>query len=192
MTPCNAYGSFACDYDTCSKENFTVSKAKVVLQDYQQKSLGAAVTVTANETAGASTSIPTSSSTSTLTSTSTSLASGNANSVNSSTSSNSSNQSSKLAAVSAGVGVPLAVALVAALALLGRERRKTRRLELENARLGGPDMARHGGPTAYYQQSAPKQHPNGQATRNAELAEDRAQHELMAQSMAHELQNQRG
>lgn len=193
MTPCSAFGQFACDYDTCGKENFTVSKAKVVLRDYQQQSLGASVTATPNATTGASTSISTSSSTSTAT-----LAKESANPVDSSSSNSSSNQSSKLAAVGAGVGVPLAIALVAALVLLVRERRKARRLELENARLGGnggsngPGMVGHGEPTAYHQQSAIKGYPNGGAAMNAELMEDRAQHEVMAQPIAHELHTHRG
>lgn len=193
MTPCSAMGLFACDYDTCSKENFTVSKAKVVLRDYQQQSLGALVTATPNATTGDSTSISTSPSTSTAI-----LAKETANPVDGSSSSNySSNQSSKLAAVGVGVGVPLAIALVAALALLVRERRKARRLELENARLGGnggssgPGMVGHGQPTTYHQ-SAIKGYPNGGAAMNAELMEDRAQHELMAQPIAHELHTHRG
>lgn len=191
MTPCSSYGLFACDYDTCYTKNFTVSKGQVVLRDYQQKSLGALETVTANATTGASTSIPSPSLTSTSTSTSTPLT--NANCVDSSSSNSSSNQSSKLAAVGAGVGVPFAIALVAALALLIRERRKARRLELENARLGGiggsgdPGMVGYGEPTAYYQQSAPKRHPDGEA----EVTGDMAEHELNAQPMTHELQSHR-
>lgn len=179
MTPCSTYGQFACDYDTCAKDNFTVSKGKVVLQDYQQKSLGALVTVTTSAATEASISIATSSSTST--STLPLLTNETANCVNSS-----SDQSGKLAAVGTGVGVAFAIALAAALVLLGRERRKARRLELENARLGG------GGGRPVMVGSAPRRHPNGEAVGNAELMEDRAEYEVMAQPMAHELQTHGG
>lgn len=178
MTPCSTYGQFACDYDTCAKDNFTVSKGKVVLQDYQKKSLGALVTVTTSAATETTNSIATSSSTST--STPTLLTSKTANCVNSS------NHSGKLAAVGTGVGIPFAIALAAALVLLSRERRKARRLELENARLGGgagrPGMVG----------SALIGHPNGGAVGHAELMEDRAEYEVMAQPMAHELQTHGG
>lgn len=188
MSPCNYAGKFACDYDQCAKENFTVSKGQVILRDYQQSSLGVLITVTANATTGASVSTLASSSTST--STSSSLAKDKAPCVPSSSSSfspNSSfNQSSKLAAVGAGVGVPFAIALVTALVLLGRERRKARRLEREIARLGGiggsgkPVMVGDRESTASYQQSNP--------VGNVELVGARAEHELTAQPVAYELQ----
>lgn len=101
----------------------------------------------------------------------------------------SSNQSGKLAAVGAGVGVAFAIALAAALVLLVllvRERRQARRMELENARLGG------GGGRPGMGGYAPKGHPNGEAVGNAELMEDRAEYEVMAQPMAHELQTHGG
>ena len=85
-----------------------------------------------------------------------------------------------------GVGVVFAIALAAALVLLGRERRKARRLELENARLGG------GGGRPSMIESAPRGHSNGEAVGNAELMEDRAEYEVMAQPMAHELQTHGG
>lgn len=172
MTPCSNYNFslFACDYDTCYEKNFTVSPGQVLLRDYQQKSLGASETVTAN----ASSSTPTSSSTPSTFPSSPALSS-------------SSNQSPKLAAVGVGVGGPLAVALAAALVLLGRERRNARRLELENARLaggGGPGMAGgYGKPNAAYQQQM-REHAGGVA----QLVGDSAVTEVMAQPMAHELQ----
>lgn len=145
------------------------------------------MTATANATTGVSSSILTSSSTSTsppLTQATNCL-----DGV-----SFSPNQSSKLAAVGAGIGGPFAIVLWAALALLGRERRKARRLELENARLSGRGGAGRTGnmdPNNYYQQSALNGRSNGEAVGIAELNEDRAQHEVMAQPMAHELQTHR-
>lgn len=170
MTPCSNYNFslFACDYDTCYQKNFTVSPGQVLLRDYQQKSLGASETVTAN----VSSSTPTSSSTPSTSPSSPALSS-----------SSSSNQSPKLAAVGAGVGGPLAIALVAALVLLSRERRNARRLKLENARLaggGGPGMAGgYGEPNAAYQQ---------QMKEHAELVGDREATEVMAQPIVHEMQ----
>ncbi|MCJ1427863.1 hypothetical protein MMC29_005769 [Sticta canariensis] len=187
MSPCNYAGRFACDYDQCAKENFTVSKGQVILRDYQQSNLGALITVTANATTGAF--ISTLPSSSTSTSTSSSLAKDKAHCVSYSSSfcpNSSFNQSSKFAAVGVGVGVPFAIALVTALVLLGRERRKARRLEREIARLGGvggsgkPFMVGYRESTASYQQSNP--------VGNVELVGDRAEHELTAQPVVYELQ----
>lgn len=200
MTPCNFYGQFACDYDICSKGTFTVSPAKVVLRDDQKTSLAVSMTVTVNATTGGFASIPTTTSP-TTTSSPYALATENSNCVNSSFRNLSSNQSSKLAGVGAGIGVPFAIALAAALALLGRERRNASRLELELARLRGgcgssssrgPDMIEYGGPMAHYQQSTSRRHPQGGAMGNAELTDERGAHEVMAESIAHELQTHRG
>lgn len=190
MSPCSYTGLFACDYDLCARENFTVSKGQVILRDYQQKGLGALVTVTANATTSASASIPTSSSTST--STSSSLAKDNTTCVPSSPSFSpnpSCNQSSKLVAVGAGVGIPFAIVLVTALVLLGRERRKARRLELENARLSGVGGSGKPAMVVYREPTASNHQFNSAG--NAELVGDRAEHELMTPPVAYELQTHR-
>lgn len=162
MMPCIGMSLFACHYHSCTTGSFTVSRANVVLQDYQKLSLGAVVTVsaattdistlgalmtvTANATAGASSPTATLEASVTVTATlttdiCTSIPTSPSTSASPAKENNSSpcalHQSAKLAGVGAGVGAPLAIALAAALALLGRERRKARSLELENARLVG-------------------------------------------------------
>ena len=152
-----------------------------------KSSLGALMTATANATTSAS--IPTLASSSTTTPTSSSLAKDNATCVPSSSSFSSKssfNQSSKYAAVGAGVGVPFAIALVTALVLLGRERRKVRRLERENAMQGG--VGGSGKPVVVGFRELTASYQRSNAVGDVELVGDRVEHELTAQPVAYELQ----
>lgn len=151
MAPCSA-NTWACDYNSCSKGNFTLPVGNIIVHNYQAASLGISSQVTVNANA------PLTAGSSTATTTSGRAAATSANPTPAATcispadqqraiaSVNSDNEK-KLAAVGAGVGVPLGIAVVAFLALFGLERRRNKKSSFHGEKALGQnvDQQRYGG-----------------------------------------------
>lgn len=136
MAPCSP-DTWACDYNSCLKGNFTLPVGNIIVHNYQAASLGISSQVTVNANA------PLTPGSSTATTTSGQAAATSANPTPAATcispadqqraiaSVNSDNEK-KLTAVGAGVGVPLGIAVVAFLALFGLERRRNKQSSIKS------------------------------------------------------------